>query len=183
MSIIWKYDCEWYWTAVCVWHKWWMSFLINVKYQIYFSSYVVLMMCNFRIGTNSLWYLQYIYASSWHETSSIDSGFLLCDYISSKTIWNGILLYNACSFMRSFMERLTVCDIYIYIVTSKYYVNEQINKRWFKNSRKKYVVGIKKEYTLLCHKLAYLMWLRNKMVYVFISHDNVFQYKTLFLFI
>ncbi len=46
--------------------------------------------------------------------------------------------------MRSFMERLTVCDIYIYIVTSKYYVNEQINKRWFKNSRKKYVVGIKK---------------------------------------
>ncbi len=118
MSIIWKYDCEWYWTAVCVWHKWWMSFLINVKYQIYFSSYVVLMMCNFRIGTNSLWYLHYIYASSWHETSSIDSGFLLCDYILSKTIWNAILLYNACTFMRSFMERLTVCDIYIYIYIS-----------------------------------------------------------------
>lgn len=28
--IIWKYDCVWYWTAVCVRHKWWMSFLIKV---------------------------------------------------------------------------------------------------------------------------------------------------------
>lgn len=44
--IIWKYDCVWYWMAVCVRHKWWMSFLIKGVKEIYFSSYVILMLCN-----------------------------------------------------------------------------------------------------------------------------------------
>lgn len=87
--IIWKYDCVWYWTAVCVRHKWWMSFLIKGVKEIYFSSYVILMLCNFKIGTDPLWYKYYIYAFSWHESSSSDSGVLLWQAIFHlKKFWN-----------------------------------------------------------------------------------------------
>lgn len=45
--------------------------------ETYFSSYVILMLCNFKIGTDPLWYKYYIYTFSWHESSSSDSGVLL----------------------------------------------------------------------------------------------------------
>lgn len=52
MSIIWKYDCEWYWTAVCVWQMMNVEGEINGKKQTYFCSHGILILCNFRIVTD-----------------------------------------------------------------------------------------------------------------------------------